>query len=185
MNALINEMLRFALSGSLVGSILLKITTTTVLALALTRFAQRSRAALRHAILTAAFVLLLVLPIASLFVPTVRVVVPIAVQHETARSSFGLVQTAPGNTTTDGTVHFSPSSTEEPTFSLTTWLFLIWLTGFILFILPVIAGLWQTRSLRRSAVQWPDSKSIFDHLSAEAGIRRHVNVLLHDAVPGP
>jgi hypothetical protein len=49
-----------AISSSLAGSIIAKVTVTTALGLVAARLARRSRAAVRHALLAAAFGMLLV-----------------------------------------------------------------------------------------------------------------------------
>ena len=65
-------------------AIIVKITITMVLALIGTRLMRRSRAALRHALLAAAFAVLLVLPIATVAVPPVPIAIPMVVQHRAA-----------------------------------------------------------------------------------------------------
>jgi hypothetical protein len=54
-----------------------------------------------------------------------------------------------------------------------------------LFLLPVAMGLWQVRSLRRSALPWRHGQPIVDELALEAGIHRRVEALLCDGLPGP
>jgi beta-lactamase regulating signal transducer with metallopeptidase domain len=46
-------------------------------------------------------------------------------------------------------------------------------------------GLWQVRSLRRSALPWRHGKPLTEKLALDAGIHRRVEVLLHEALPGP
>src|SRR6185312_17352345 len=58
--------------------------------------------------------------------------------------------------------------------SLANLLLAGWAAGAMLFLLPALVGLWQIRALRRSALPW-----------TRAGIRRPVEVLLHEALPGP
>ena len=48
-----------------------------------------------------------------------------------------------------------------------------------------MTGLWQIRSLRRSGLPWLDGQSIAETLALDAGIHRRVEVLLHEALPGP
>ena len=78
------ETLVLAASGSLVWSILLKVTATTVLALALVRLARRRQAAFRHVLLAAAFAVLIVLPVAAAVAPAIRVAVPVAAHQAAA-----------------------------------------------------------------------------------------------------
>ena len=60
-----------------------------------------------------------------------------------------------------------------------------WFAGVALFLLPMVVGLWQVRSLRRSALPWPHGQSVAERLARDAGIHRRVEVLLHEALPGP
>jgi len=53
-----------------------------------------------------------------------------------------------------------------------------------LFLLPMAIGLWQARCLRRSGLPWRHGQSAADDVAAKAGIRRRVEVLLHEATPG-
>ena len=56
----------------------------------------------------------------------------------------------------------------------------------LMFLLPVIAGLWNMRSLRRSGTTpWPPGQSLVDTLARESGIRRSIAVLLHETVSSP
>src|SRR6185436_13698282 len=43
----------------------------------------------------------------------------------------------------------------------------------------------QVRALRRSGSAWPRGQAIADRLAHDAVIGRRVEVLIHDAVPGP
>jgi hypothetical protein len=62
-------------------SILVKATATLALALTVARCAPRTRAAARHVLLAAAFAILLVLPIASMLAPPLRITLPIPLQR--------------------------------------------------------------------------------------------------------
>jgi hypothetical protein len=70
-----------AVSSSLAVSIVAKATVTTAMSLVGVRLARRSRAAVRHALLAAAFGVLLALPLASIVVPPVRIAVPVVAQE--------------------------------------------------------------------------------------------------------
>ncbi len=68
-----------AVGSSLAASIIVKVTVIMALTLIGLRLARKSRAAVRHALLAAAFALSLLVPIASILVPSVRLVqLPIA-----------------------------------------------------------------------------------------------------------
>jgi TonB family protein len=168
-------------SGSPILSTVARVTIVMALAFIGTRLARRSRAAVRHVLLTVAFGALLVLPAASVIVPAVRIAVPIVAQARTGSpSSARGIDAIPfaGMNVTPATSHsLSPSPAS-------LWL-MGWIVGAALFLLPMILGLRQVRLLRRTGSPWPHGQSVVEGLALDAGVRRRVEVLLHEAVPGP
>ena len=59
------------------------------------------------------------------------------------------------------------------------------MSGALLFLLPVCAGLWHMRRLCRLGRQWGHGELIARPLAADLGVHRPVEVLLHGAVSGP
>jgi len=173
-----------AVSGSPAAAIVVKVTVTTALGLTATALARGSRAAVRHALLAATFGMLLVLPIASIVAPPVRIPLPAAAQERiaptfaTAAPSIPRVEPAHSNR-----VAHAASRSVGP--SLSVLLFAAWIAGVALFLVPVAMGLWQVRSLRRSALPWREGQSMVERLALDAGIRRCVQVLLHPTLAGP
>ena len=170
-----------ALGNSLAASIVLKATFTTALALFGAWLARRRRAAVRHALLRAAFGILLVLPIAcivappagiALFAPRPRHLAAPAQPATAAR--LDLAERAAGT---------PPASAPLP--GLSAWLLTGWIAGVLLFLVPQAAGLWRLCSLRRSALPWPPGEAAAKCLASAAGIHRRVEILLHEAPPGP
>jgi TonB family protein len=170
------------LSSSTAASMAAKATVIAGLGLAAARLAGRSRAAVRHALLAAAFGVLLVMPVVSLVAPPVRVAVRGAApgrSPQPARASViaALPQAAQAH-----------AGSEVPLLagvSPAAVLFAGWVAGTALFLLPVFIGLWQVRRLRRSAQPWRQGGPVVETLALDAGIRRRVAVLLHEALPGP
>jgi bla regulator protein blaR1 len=74
---------------------------------------------------------------------------------------------------------------QESKLSLSNLLLAGWAAGVALFLLPVVVGLWQIRSLRRSGLPWRRGQPVVEALALDAGIYRRVEVLLHEALPGP
>jgi len=182
----INEIMQLAVNGSFAASVLLKVTITTVLALVGTRLALRSPASVRHALLAASFALLIALPISSALAPPVRITVPIAVQQETVRSSFPVITPDASYDSMRSVIISIPTTIPQSRWpAVSTLLFVMWMVGTIVFLLPIAAGLWQTRSLRRTGIPWREGKSVVDSLAIDAGIRRRIGVFLHESVPGP
>ena len=167
---------------SLLASILIKVTITTALALVGARLARHSRAAVRHLILAAAFVILLVLPIAAAFGPSIRVPVLARAQNASSPSVIdALVDVIDAQPTEPAQVGASaPSSpTMAGRLSMAGMLFAAWLLGVALCLWPVVMGCWRIRSLRRSGLPWQRGQAM-------AVTRdRRVDVLLHESVPGP
>ena len=57
--------------------------------------------------------------------------------------------------------------------------------GVLLFLIPVIAGLWQVRRLRHSALPWIDGQALVEALAPSLGVHRSIDALVHEAVTGP
>ena len=177
-----------ATSGSLAASIVAKVTLITALALFAAWLARRSRAAVRHALLAAAFGVTLLLPLASILVPPVRLAVPVSVEHRTsiAQPLVSGVEQIPPELIRD---HLDAPAISAPrgskTFSLPQLLLTGWITGGAIFLLPVVIGLWQIRLLRRSGLPWRRGQALAQAIALDAGVRRRVEVLLHEDVPGP
>src|SRR5580700_5096737 len=149
MMPVLNEVM-LAVSSSLAASIVLKATVATALALIGAWVARRSRAAVRHALLAAAFGVLLALPIASIVTPPVRIEVPAAARVVPAFAGAKGVGSpvAPAHASV-GAISVVPRSAA---LSPSALLLMAWIAGTALFLLPVVMGLWQVRSLRRSGL---------------------------------
>jgi TonB family protein len=172
-------------SSSWVTWIVAKVTVAAALGLAGTWLARRSRAALRHTLMAATFGVLLVLPIASVVAPPIRVVVPAAAQKPIVPpSARAAVMTSPV-TPTGPSAGVTYEGTRSVGFSLSSWLLAGWIAGTALFLMPVAIGLWQVRSLRRTASPWRHGQLVVDRLAFDTGIHRHIEVLVHGELPGP
>ena len=175
------------MSASLVVLTLAKVTLVTAVGLAAAHLARRRRAAVRHVLLAATFAVAIVLPFASIVAPSISITVPIASTQVTPSPVDAVViernditsEPRPG-----APARVSPASGAS-TLSLPTLLSGLWMAGTAVFLLPVIAGLWQMRSLRRTGRPWPHAQALVDGVVREAGIRRPVTALFHGATHGP
>ena len=151
---------------------------SVVLALGLigSAIARNTRAALRHALLAAAFGGLLVLPAISIFGPSIRIVLSVAKQEPAAIATPGPAQ---GISATVQGSNVVPDS--RPGFSIAALLLAAWASGAALVLARVLIGLWQVRSLRRSALPWARGRLAAERVAP--GCR--VEVLLHEKLPGP
>jgi hypothetical protein len=141
--------------GSLVTSIIAKVTVIMVLTLVGVRLARKSRAAVRHVLLASAFAVLLSLPMTSILFPSVRVVqVPITVRRTTQSpelpSRTGLTSaTHPVSAVSTGRAVIVSSRVPGSVLLLAGWA-----TGALLSLLPVLVGLCQVGTLSRSGCPW-------------------------------
>jgi len=201
-NMLVINAALLALTSSLAASIVLKVTVTLALGLIAAKLARRSRAAIRHTLLAAVFGVLLVLPIASMVAPAIRILVPAPSAAENRARIIPVFAAATEATAPAASAHASDSvasvvtsivtpaapSTglpQSPRLSTSALLLAIWIAGTALFLLPMAIGLWQVRRLRRSAVPWPHGQSVLKTLARDAGIHRRVEMRLHAALTGP
>jgi len=172
----------FAVSRSLAASILAKATLVLTLGLIAAWLARRSRAALRHAMLAAAFAMLLLLPIAAILAPPVN----IAIKQTAPAETVGAARSVRVIRETPGLHRFSAQPvSQRQTVSLPAILLIAWIAGALLFLFPVATGLWQVQRLRRSALPWRQGQALASGLALKAGIFRRVDVQLHDSLPGP
>jgi uncharacterized protein (TIGR03435 family) len=175
-----------ALSGSLPASIVAKVTVTAALALIGVRLARRGRAAVRHALLGAAFGAMLALPVVSLVAPPVGIAVPVAGSERSVPAPLPrAIEAIPPIAPPGAGVQVKPAVRPSPRLSPSALWIAGWIGGAALSLLPMLLGLGGIRSLRRSGLPWRHGQSVLDALALDAGIRRRVDVLLHVAVPGP
>jgi uncharacterized protein (TIGR03435 family) len=175
-----------AISNSLAASVVAKVTVTTSLGLIAAWLARSNRAAVRHALLAAMFGVMLLLPIASFVMPPLHVGVPVRVESRAALPALLTgVDANPSVTMAGAGPRVAPVTPQTSSLSPFNMLLAGWATGAALFLLPVVIGLWQIRSLRRSGLPWRRGQSVVEMLTHDAGIHRRVEVLLHEALPGP
>jgi uncharacterized protein (TIGR03435 family) len=152
-------------------SIILKATIIMTLALAGVIVARRSRASVRHLMLAAGFLILLVLPFAIWLAPPVKLEVPRlpkAVPAALLETSAAVAPVTVQVTTTNR----SPATS----IPLSTTIAVVWIAGGILLSLPIVMGFWQLGRIRRSGSPWTRGKAFFDG---------NVDLLLHDAISSP
>lgn len=175
-----------AVSNSLTGSIIAKLTVVTMLGLIAAWLARGTRAAIRHALLAATFGVTLLLPIAAVAMAPFHVGVPFEVASRVVIPPVVIgVYASPSVTTRGADVRVVPGAPLRPQFSPASVLLAAWGGGVVLFLLPVFIGLSQIRSLRWSALPWRRGQSVADLIAVDLGVRRRIEVLLHEELPGP
>jgi bla regulator protein BlaR1 len=175
-----------AMGSSLPASMVAKATIIAAFGLMGARLARRSRAAVRHVLLAATFTVLLLLPVASLIVPPVRIAVPTAWTSSAVSSApavggkeilpFTPPEARPAETSA------ALRSSCPPLIALVV---MGWLAGVALALIPLIASLWKIRWLRRSGLPWAAGRKVANRILIESDFCRGVDVLLHEALPGP
>lgn len=175
-----------AIGSSSTASIVAKVTVTTSFGLGAAWLANGSRAAVRHSLLAATFGVMLLLPIVSVVVPPLPIGVPVRVESRAALLPLVMdVGTDPSVPTVGAGSRVTPAASQVSKLSLTNLLLTGWAAGVAVFLLPMMAGLWEIRSLRRSALPWRRGQSVLNALTIDAGVYRNVKVLLHESPPGP
>ena len=174
-----------ALAVAFGPSIVIKATVTLALTLVVVRVARHSRASVRHLLLTAGFGVVSAVPFAALVAPALPVEVapvPPALEQYIYEPLF-----------VDGPAPASATAVERraeavaPRGNLFTveLVTAAWVAGTFVFALPVLAGLMQVRLLRRRGLPWRAGQPLVDALAGDAGLRRRIDVLLHEGIVAP
>ena len=184
MNAWFAE-IAIGIGASFAATLLVKATLTLAVALAVTGLARRSRAAARHVLLVAAFAVLLALPAASFMMPSRGVTLP----APPAASSAPVTAVVPVMTSPSPTRLGAQESVDtfrsDSGMTASALLWTVWGAGALLCLLPVLAGTWHLRALRRSGSSCARGDALLRRLSAEAGLHRSIAVRVHESIPGP
>src|SRR5262249_23651557 len=137
--------------GSPATSVILKATVTSAIALLIARLTRKRRASLHHVVFVAAFVTLVIIPIAAIVLPTVAV--PLAVSNEgelfARMSSIGSGSITEAQTTVREIN--APINIDLP-ISRNALLFVVWAATVLIFLLPMAVGLCQLYQAQRSAI---------------------------------
>jgi TonB family protein len=166
-------------------SILGKATVILVIGLTIVTLSRRARASVRHLLLAATLAAVLALPLIALAVPEMTIGVPASQTGE----SIDLRPDAPPVALTAPTSASLPSrATERASWSLPSWMTIIrtvWLAGALLLLAQLAVDLRRLYRTRREGLLWMESRELMQWLASECGVRRKVEVLLHEGIPGP
>jgi beta-lactamase regulating signal transducer with metallopeptidase domain len=164
-------------------SLLVKATAILLASLAITHAAGRARASARHVIVAASFAALFALPFATAVIPAVGVEVasqpPVAIAPEEGPVAASSRETESPRALTP------PAPRTEPQFASVEWLRGAWLAGAIVFLIPVAAALWRLSMIRRTALPVAWHRDELSRLADARGVSVPVELLEHEAVPGP
>jgi uncharacterized protein (TIGR03435 family) len=174
------------LSASAVTSLVIKGTAVTTFGLMGAWLARRGRAAVRHALLASAFVVLLALPFVSLLAPPVTFSVPVAASDSVGAPLFDFNLSPVGqDAARPGAAPIQTEMAPGPlaAIPLSTMLLYGWFAGIALFAVPVIRGLLQIRSMRRFGRAWQHGRIVAEGFALHT--RRGIEVLIHESLAGP
>lgn len=174
-----------AISRSAELSMFVKATVFVMIGLGAARIARRARASTRHLILSLTCAALLSLPLAFAVVPGVVLQVPIAGASEPVPDAQDAAR-QPASTPARIDVAVSPDTNARsyaPT--IATLVSVAWLSGTVLVLCWLAAGVWRLGRMRRRGLPWPEFRTRALELANEAGVRRPVEVLLHEDVVAP
>src|SRR5688572_513162 len=184
MNAWLAE-IALGIGASFAATLLVKATLTLAMALAVTGLARRSRAAARHVLLVAAFAVLLVLPAASFMMPSLGVRLPATPAASSAPVTAVVPVISSPSPTRLAAQESGDTYRSNSGMTASALLWAIWGAGALLCLLPVLAGTWHLRALRRSGSSCARGDALLRRLSAEAGLHRSIAVQVHESIPGP
>ena len=175
-----------ALGSVIELSILGKATIMLLLGLTAARMAKRTRASVRHLLLTATFAALIILPLMILAVPEVAIVVSLPQSVKPIETSSAI---PPSSALQPSTSNRSASQTAvSEHWSGPSWITIIrlgWIAGAAILLLPLGIDLWRLSRIRRSGLPWLEMREIIQSMAAECGVRRSIEILLHEDVPAP
>lgn len=184
MKSTISEMALFA-SHWIELSILGKATVMLALGLTAACLAGWGRASLRHLLLAVTFGMLLLMPAIILTIPGLTIDLPVAPTGDSARavSTVLTAEVAPS-----GNALIARPEPEAGGWSVPSWPVLLrlgWAAGAALLFTTLAIGLWQLRRIRRHGLPWPEQRELMQSLANDCGMRRPVEVLLHEGIPAP
>ena len=167
-------------------ALIIKVTVALAVSLVSVRLARRSRAAVRHALLASGFAIVLVLPMVSIVSPMIAVPLPIPMPAEAIDlSSIPLFENSADRGLSVAVPGAGPTAAGERRLSLGALLMSAWVAGATIFMVPVLAGVWEMRRIRRGARRAPHVETRARHIARRAGVNRPITVLMHDGVAGP
>ena len=168
------------LSQSMELSLLVKATLIMLAGLVVTHLTRTARASLRHLVIASSFAALIALPVLIAAAPAMTIDVPVTASPAAAASV-----TVPSAANDRMVSTYIDATQPWPTVSIGGALRAIWLAGTIAFLIPVAAVLWRLSMIRRTGLPTAWRRDELAQLARERGVAKPVEVVEHEAVPGP
>jgi len=169
--------------GSPEFALVLKATAVASAGLVASRFARRARASTRHLILAATFVILLLLPVASVSVRNVEIELP--VPGLPAATATRTSPARPAMPPSDVTLRGQGATDDWRRPSVRPGVRAAWVAGMMFGALWLGVGVARLHRLRRHGLPWPESRIVVATLAGSAGVRQNVEIVLHEDVAAP
>lgn len=145
---------------------------------------RSARASIRHLCLTCAFAVMLLVPLTALIAPSLRFEVADAKVEITATQFVQGPANTLQNNHTNGS-NFVTNSSASAAFSWRTMMWMVWALGAVLLLTKLAISLVHLRRIRRAGIPALGLNQTMRILTTSAGMRRQVDVLLHDNVEVP
>ena len=162
--------------------VLLKTSVVVGAALLIVWAYRSARASIRHLCLTCAFAVMLLVPVSALIAPSLRFEIADPKMEITATQLVDIFQYTNNQTnrTNLGTTSSAPAA-----FSWRKMIWMVWAVGAALLLTRLAISLVRLRLIRRAGIPSLELNQTMRILTTSAGMRRRVEVLLHDDVKVP
>ena len=168
------------LSRSVELSLVAKATIILIAALAVTRLSRTARASVRHLMIASSFAALIALPLWLAGAPSMTIDVPVVVSAPWVAGNRAAPAASPSVFSAA-----TPSRATAPRVSVAGALRAVWITGVVIFLIPVLSVLWKLSTIRRTGLPVAWRRDEIARLAAARGVRAPVELLEHEGVPGP
>jgi len=172
--------LALAASQSIELAILAKATAILVIGLIAVRLAVRTRASVRHLVLSVTFGSLALLPLVALLAPAITFQVPVA--RQTSAPTPASPQQVPPRVIS-GAEHPAPASRAPIAWRPVARIGIG--AGVILFAVPLGVMSWRLRRIHRTGLPSEPLSKLAQSIARESGMAQVVQVLRHELVPAP
>ena len=168
------------LSQSVELSLVVKATLILLAGLVVTQLTRSARASARHLVVASTFAALIALPVLLAAAPAMTIDVPVTPSPPAPASVMW--PSPAGDPIAAAT---SASRQARPSVSIGDVLRAVWLAGTIAFLVPVAAVLWRLSMIRRTGLPTAWRRDQVAQLARARGVRKPVEIVEHEAVPGP
>ena len=166
--------------------VLLKTSVVVAAALLIVWAYRSARASIRHLCLTCAFAVMLLVPVSALIAPSLRLEIADPKMEITATQLVQApVDTFQNTNNQINRTNFGASASAPAAFSWRQMIWMVWAVGAALLLARLAISLARLRLIRRAGIPSLELNQTMRILTTSAGIRRRVEVLLHNDVKVP